>query len=154
MQKITPFLWFEKDMKGIITYYRSIFPDMKILSGGELDETPSGSVQIKTVSIFGQELTLMAAGPEFKFNESFSLVISCKDQAEIDYYWERLTADGGKESQCGWCKDKYGLSWQVVPDAMTEMMSKGTKEQIGRVTQAFLKMKKFDIKVLEKAFNG
>lgn len=153
MQKITPFLWFEKDMKGIIDFYKSVFPDMKVTKGGELEDTPSGAVQMATFEIFGQELSLMTAGPMFRFNEAISFMISCETQEEIDYYWNALTANGGQESQCGWCKDKYGLSWQVVPTAMGKMMSEGSKEQIARVTEAFMKMKKFDIKILEEAFN-
>ncbi|HTK33398.1 MAG TPA: VOC family protein [Candidatus Paceibacterota bacterium] len=154
MQKITPFLWFDKKMKEITDYYISIFPGAKVTSKGELSDTPSGEVEMATLEIFGQELSMMTAGPMFKFNEAVSFVINCKDQAEIDYYWDKLTANGGQESMCGWCKDKYGLSWQVVPDTMSEMMSTGTKEQIGRVTQAFLKMKKFDLKTLQEAFEG
>jgi predicted 3-demethylubiquinone-9 3-methyltransferase (glyoxalase superfamily) len=151
MQKITPFLWFDKDMKGIIDFYKSVFPDMKVSSGGELEDTPSGTVQMATIEILGQKLSLMTAGPIFKFNEAVSFVVNCDTQEEIDYYWEKLSAVPESE-QCGWLKDKYGLSWQVVPSAMNKMMSSGTKEQIARVTQAFLKMKKFDIKTLEEAF--
>lgn len=153
MKKITPFLWFDKNMKEITDYYLSIFPDAKVHTGGELSDTPSGNVEMAMIEIFGQELRLMTAGPMFKFNESISFVIDCEDQAEIDYYWNALTANGGQESECGWCKDKYGLSWQVVPTAMERMMASGDKEKIGRVTQAFLKMKKFDIKTLEEEFN-
>ena len=106
-----------------------------------------------TIEIFGQELSLMTAGPMFKFNEAISFVITCEDQAEIDYYWNALTSNGGQESQCGWCKDKYGLSWQIVPSVMSTMMASGNKEKIGRVTQAFLKMKKFDIQTLQNEFD-
>ena len=152
MKKITPFLWFDKNLKEITDYYISIFPDAKLESNGTLSDTPSGDVETATLEIFGQELSLMTAGPMFKFNEAISFVISCEDQKEIDYYWEKLTTNGGQESQCGWCKDKYGLSWQVVPNALSELLSKGDDEQRGRVTQAFLKMKKFDIAGLEEAF--
>lgn len=152
MKKITPFLWFDKNLKEIIDFYVSVFPDVKVSSRGELSDTPSGNVEMATLEIFGQELSLMTAGPMFTFNEAISFVISCDSQDEIDYYWEKLIASGGSESQCGWLKDKYGLSWQVVPSRMNEMMSTGTKEQIGRVTQAFLTMKKFDIAKLEEAF--
>ena len=152
MQKITPFLWFDKNLKEIVDFYSSVFPDLKILSKGDLSDTPSGAVEIVTIEILGQELSIMTAGPLFKFNESISFVITCEDQKEIDYYWNKLTSDGGQESQCGWCKDKYGLSWQVVPTIMNTMMSSGNKEKIGRVTQAFLKMKKFDIQTLKDVF--
>jgi predicted 3-demethylubiquinone-9 3-methyltransferase (glyoxalase superfamily) len=154
MKKITPFLWFDKNLKEIIDFYVSVFPDAKVSSRGELSDTPSGNVEMATLEIFGQELSLMTAGPMFTFNEAISFVISCDSQDEIDYYWEKLIASGGSESQCGWLKDKYGLSWQVVPSRMNEMMSTGTQEQIGRVTQAFLTMKKFDIAKLEEAFRG
>ena len=140
-------------MKEITDYYLSIFPGAKLHTGGELSDTPSGNVEMAMLEIFGQELRLMTAGPMFKFNESISFVIDCEDQAEVDYYWNALTTNGGQEGECGWCKDKYGLSWQVVPTAMERMMASGDKEKIGRVTQAFLKMKKFDIKTLEEEFN-
>jgi predicted 3-demethylubiquinone-9 3-methyltransferase (glyoxalase superfamily) len=106
-----------------------------------------------TIELLGQELRLMTAGPMFKFTEAISFVITCENQQEIDYYWDRLSAVPEAE-QCGWLKDKYGLSWQVVPSIMEKMMSSHDKEKIGRVTQAFLKMKKFDIKILEEVFNS
>lgn len=153
MKKLTPFLWFDKDMKGIIDFYKSVFPDMQVSGGGELDNTPSGQVQMATIEIMGQELSLMTAGPMFHFNEAISMMITCDTQDEIDYYWNALTADGGTEGPCGWLKDKYGLSWQVAPNVMNKMMKEGSKEQINRVTEAFMKMKKFDIKTLEDAYN-
>ncbi len=153
MKKITPFLWFDKNLKEIINFYVSVFPDAKVRGNGNLSDTPSGEVEMATIEIFGQELSLMTAGPMFKFNEAISFVITCEDQTEIDYYWNALTSNGGQESQCGWCKDKYGLSWQIVPSAMSTMMASGNKEKIGRVTQAFLKMKKFDIQTLQNEFD-
>ena len=108
MLKITPFLWFDKDMKGIIDFYKSVFPDMKVHSGGELEDTPSGAVQMATLEIMGQELSLMTAGPMFKFNEAISLMVTCDNQEEIDYHWNALTANGGSEGPCGWLKDRYG----------------------------------------------
>ena len=154
MTHITPFLWFDKNLKEITDFYMSVFPGSKITSKGTLSDTPSGEVEVATMEILGQRIQMMTAGPLFHFTEAISLVISCKDQAEVDYYWEKLTSNGGTESQCGWLKDKYGLSWQVVPQDFERMMSTGTKEQMGRVTQAFLQMKKFDIATLEAAFNG
>lgn len=152
--KITPFLWFDKNLKEITDFYLSVFPGATLRNAGSLSDTPSGDVETATLEIFGQELNLMTAGPMFKFNEAISFVISCEDQKEVDYYWNKLTAGGGSESSCGWLKDKYGLSWQVVPSALGDLMSRATDEQRGRVTQAFLKMKKFDIAGLEKAFKG
>lgn len=153
MKKITPFLWFDKNLKEIKDYYLSIFPDSKFESNGTLSDTPSGEVETGTLEILGQEFSVMTAGPTFKFNEAVSFVINCEDQKEVDYYWEKLTTNGGAESQCGWCKDKYGLSWQVVPKALGELMSKGSDKQKGQIVQAFMKMKKFDVAGLEKAFN-
>lgn len=153
MKKITPFLWFDKNMKEITDFYQSVFPDAKVSRMPNLSDTPSGEVEQATMEIFGQEFSLMTAGPFFKFNEAISFMVACDTQEEIDYYWEKLSAVPEAE-QCGWLKDKYGLSWQIVPSAMNEMMSKGTPEQIARVTQAFLKMKKFDIKTLEQAYQG
>ncbi len=294
MKTIVPFLWFEKDIDQIISYYASIFPDVTGGGDGKLDNTPSGHVQMKSMYIYGQQFDLMTTGPYlpfnptisfiincdttdeaddlwqkitkegkelmpldsydfaqkfgwgqdkygvswqvlcmdgkkpeekivstlmfcgdvcgrakeavdfytgiFKnshvdyvtpydgtepvdddrahtkhagfmldgtrfavldsgkkspltFNQAISFVVNCKDQEEVDYYWEKLT-DGGAEVQCGWLNDKFGVPWQVVPVRMTEMLSSGTKEQIARVTEAFMKMKKFDIKKLEEAFEG
>jgi predicted 3-demethylubiquinone-9 3-methyltransferase (glyoxalase superfamily) len=154
MQKIVPFLWFEKDLKGIISFYKSVFPDIKVSGGGELENTPSGSVEMATIEILGQKLSLMTAGPMFKFNEAISLMINCDTQEEIDYYWEKLILDGGQEGPCGWLKDKYGLSWQIAPSIMNKMMTEGTPEQRNRVKDAFMKMKKFNIQELINAFEG
>lgn len=140
-------------MKGIIDFYKSVFPDMRVSTGGELEETPSGKVEMATIEILGQELSLMTAGPMFKFNEAISMMIVCDTQEEIDYYWSALAANGGSEGPCGWLKDKYGLSWQIAPAAMNKMMKEGTKDQVKRVTEAFMKMKKFDIKTLEDVYN-
>ncbi len=154
MKKITPFLWFDKNLKEITDYYVSVFPDAKVESDGGLSDTPSGDVEMATMEIFGQEFSLMTAGPMFKFNEAVSFVISCENQEEVDYYWNALTTNGGQESQCGWLKDKYGLSWQVVPTALGELMSKSDSEQRSRITKAFLQMKKFDIEKLHDAFTN
>jgi predicted 3-demethylubiquinone-9 3-methyltransferase (glyoxalase superfamily) len=153
MKKITPFLWFDKNLKEITDFYLSVFPEAKLSVNGSLSDTPSGDVEMATLEILGQELSFMTAGPMFKFNEAISFVIKCENQEEIDYYWGKLSAVPEAE-QCGWLKDKYGLSWQIVPAVMDKMMSSGDKEKIGRVTQAFLKMKKFDIAALQNAFEG
>jgi predicted 3-demethylubiquinone-9 3-methyltransferase (glyoxalase superfamily) len=153
MKKITPFLWFDKNLKEITDFYVSVFPDAKVTSGGSLSDTPSGDVEVATLEIFGQELSLMTAGPLFKFNEAISFVVRCENQAEIDYYWGKLSAVP-EAGQCGWVKDRYGLSWQIVPTVMDQMMSSGDQDKIGRVTAAFLTMKKFDIAKLQAAFDG
>jgi predicted 3-demethylubiquinone-9 3-methyltransferase (glyoxalase superfamily) len=153
MGKITPFLWFEKDAGGAARFYTSIFKDSKIKSTTRFDNTPSGPVEIATIELLGQEFTLMAAGPLFKFNEAISFVVECETQEEIDYYWGKLSADP-KAEQCGWLKDRYGLSWQIVPTALSRMMRDKDRERVARVTQAFLKMKKFDIAALQRAYDG
>jgi predicted 3-demethylubiquinone-9 3-methyltransferase (glyoxalase superfamily) len=153
MQKITPFLWFDKEAGQAAKFYTSIFKNSKIKKSSVLNDTPSGTVEIVTIELFGQDFTLMSAGPLFKFNESVSFVVSCKDQKEVDYYWNKLTADGGQESMCGWLKDKYGLSWQIVPTVLQKMLKDKDKKKVARVTQAFLKMKKFDLKKLQQAYD-
>jgi predicted 3-demethylubiquinone-9 3-methyltransferase (glyoxalase superfamily) len=154
MATLTPFLWFDTNLKEITDFYKSVFPDATIESDGELSDTPSGNVEMATMTILGQKLSMMTAGPMFKFTEAISMMIVVDTQEELDYYWEKLTADGGTEGQCGWLKDKYGLSWQVVPRQMNQMLREGTPEQKGRVMQAFMQMKKFDIAALERAFAG
>lgn len=162
MQKITPHLWFEKQAKEAAEFYVSVFsgspeasreggPNSKINNVTTLHDTPSGTVDVVSFELSGQPFMAISAGPLFKFNESISFIVPCETQEEIDYFWEKLSAVPESE-QCGWLKDKYGLSWQIVPTAMDEMMEKGTPEQITRVTQAFLKMKKFDIEELKKEY--
>ena len=153
VQKITPFLWFDKEAAEAARFYTSVFKGSKIKDSRKLDNTPSGTVEIITIDLLGQEFTLMSAGPLFKFNESISFVVNCENQKEIDYYWDQLSADP-KAEQCGWLRDKFGLSWQIVPVEMEEMMRNGTKQQIARVTEAFLKMKKFDVAKLRDAYEG
>ncbi len=153
IQKITPFLWFDKEATEAAKFYVSVFKGSSIKESRVLKNTPSGTVEIVTVELLGQEFTLMSAGPFFKFNESVSFVVPCESQEEIDYYWEKLSADP-KAEQCGWLKDKYGLSWQIVPAVLAEMQKDKDREKVARVTEAFLKMKKFDIAALEKAYAG
>lgn len=138
--QIYPCLWFDGHAKAAADFYCSIFPNSKIVSD-------SGTVV--NFELNGQPYVGLNAGDLFKFNEAVSFVVSCKDQEEIDYYWSKLTANGGSEGNCGWCKDQYGLSWQVVPSILGELMSNPDKGQ--RVIQAFLKMKKFDIEILLNA---
>jgi predicted 3-demethylubiquinone-9 3-methyltransferase (glyoxalase superfamily) len=131
-----------------------VFPDSKITHEATIRgvPTPSGDCDIVSFELAGQAFMGISAGPMFKFNEAISFLIPCETQEEIDYYWEKLSADPAAE-QCGWLKDKFGLSWQVWPRALGEMMEKGTPEQVARVTKAMLAMKKFDISALEKADN-
>ena len=152
MQKITPFLWFDKEAGEAAKFYTSIFKDAKILDRTTLENTPSGTVEIVTIELIGQEFRLMSAGPLFKFNEAISFVVHCETQLEIDHYWEKLSADPQAE-QCGWLKDKYGVSWQIVPTVMFEMQKSKDRKKLARVTQAFLQMKKFDIAELQRAYD-
>ncbi len=147
MQKITPHLWFDKEAGEAAIFYASVFPDSRIKNKVILHDTPSGTVEVITIEILGQEFTLMSAGPLFKFNEAISFVVNCKDQEEVDYYWNKLSAVPEAE-QCGWLKDKYGVSWQIVPTVLEELLG---KDKSGKVTQAMLQMKKIDIAKLNGA---
>src|SRR5262245_4732345 len=153
MKPITPQLWFDKEAKEAAQFYCSVFPNSKITSATTLNKPPSGEFDVVAFELNGQPFMAISAGPLFKFNESISFMVSCETQAEIDRYWEKLSAVPAAE-QCGWLKDKYGLSWQIVPSAMNEMMAKATPDQMARVTQAFLAMKKFDVARLQEAFDG
>jgi predicted 3-demethylubiquinone-9 3-methyltransferase (glyoxalase superfamily) len=152
-QKIVPHLWYDKEAREAAEFYTSIFPDSKVTNVTTLRNTPSGDADVVSFELSGQPFMAISAGPMFKFNEAISLMVYCDTQKEIDYYWEKLSADPEAE-QCGWLKDKYGLSWQVVPSRMDEMFESGTQEQIARITQAFLPMKKLHIGVLEAAYKG
>jgi predicted 3-demethylubiquinone-9 3-methyltransferase (glyoxalase superfamily) len=154
MQKITPFLWFNDQAEEAMNYYAKIFKNSKIGSINRYPEGtpgPAGTVMTATIVIENQEFTLLNGGPEFQFNESVSFVIHTADQAETDYYWNALTADGGQPSQCGWLKDKFGLSWQVVPDVLTELIGDPDPAKSQRVVQALMPMTKIDIAQLEQA---
>ena len=152
-QKITPHLWFDKEAREAAEFYVSVFPDSKVTTVRTIHNTPSGSVEMVSFELMGQQFMAISAGPLFKFNESISFVVTCETQDEIDYYWQKLSAVPEAE-QCGWLKDRYGLSWQIVPSAMGEMMKEGDPGKIGRLTEAFLRMKKFDIAALRKAYEG
>lgn len=152
-QKIVPHLWYNKEAKEAAKFYVSIFPKSKITNITTITDTPSGDCDIVSFELAGQPFMAISAGPLFKFNESISFMVYCKNQKEIDYYWKKLSAVPESE-QCGWLKDKYGLSWQIVPASMDKMMKTKDKKKLARFTQAFLQMKKFDIKELEKAYKG
>lgn len=139
-QPIYPCLWFDGQAKAAADFYCSVFTPSRIL-----EENPI----VVTFELNGRKFMALNGGPHFKFNEAVSLVINCNTQEEIDYYWETLTANGGQESQCGWLKDRFGLSWQIVPTALGRLMS--DPERAPRVTQVLMKMKKLDIAVLEQA---
>jgi predicted 3-demethylubiquinone-9 3-methyltransferase (glyoxalase superfamily) len=163
MQKITPFLWFDREAEEASKFYTSIFKNSKIgriLRYGEkaakISSTgrPAGSVLTVELEIEGQKFVALNGGPRFKFNESISFVVNCETQQEVDYFWEKLTANGGEESQCGWLKDKFGLSWQVVPTLLIDMLHDKDSEKSEGVTEAMLQMKKIDIEKLKAAYRG
>jgi predicted 3-demethylubiquinone-9 3-methyltransferase (glyoxalase superfamily) len=157
MQKITPFLWFDNNAEEAVILYTSIFKNSKILSEsryGDAGPGPKGSVMVISFELNGQQFTALNGGPLFKFNESVSFVVNCETQAEVDEYWQKLTANGGAESQCGWLKDKFGLSWQIVPTILSELVSSKDAVKSGRAMTAMLKMKKLDIQKLKDAYNG
>ena len=156
-QKITPFLWFENQAEEAANFYCSIFKDSKvgnIVRYGDAGPGPKGTVMIVTFQLAGQEFTALNGGPRFKFTEAISFVVNSQTQEEIDYFWEKLTADGGQESMCGWLKDKFGLSWQIVPTDLPQLMQSGDAKKSERVMQAILQMKKFDIAKLKEAYEG
>ena len=152
-QKITPCLWVEtKDAKAVADYYLSIFKDGKLKEHHKYTNPPeAGGSDFETaiIEINGIEFSILAAGPFFKFNESVSFVINCKDQAEVDYYWDALTANGGQESSCGWCKDKYGLSWQVVPVEYFDLLNSEDPKVREKVIKNTLKQKKLVLSELK-----
>ena len=154
MQKITPFLWFNNDAEEAANLYVSLFPNSKILGVsryGDGGPGPKGSVMTVKFLLEGMEFIGLNGGPMFQFTEAVSFVVRCDTQSEIDKYWEKLTANGGAESQCGWLKDKFGLSWQIVPSALGEWMTSKDPGRSQRVMQALLQMRKLDIRVLQEA---
>lgn len=153
MKPITPHLWFDKEAKDAAEFYCSVFPNSRIHSVRTLRDTPSGDCDVVSFELNGQPFMAISAGPLFRFNEAISFQVPCETQAEIDHYWSKLSAVKEAE-QCGWCKDKYGLSWQVVPSALGQMLSTASADQLARVTQAFLPMKKFDLAALQRAYDG
>src|SRR5688572_2291094 len=156
MQKITPFLWFDGQAEEAARFYTSIFKNSHIGDSSDYDEKTAeqtgqqpGSPMTVEFTLDGQKFVGLNGGPMFKFTEAVSFAISCEDQAEVDYYWERLTADGGEESMCGWLKDKFGLSWQVVPKRLLELLRDG--EKAPKIMGAVMQMKKLDIATIEAA---
>ncbi|MBK7882897.1 MAG: VOC family protein [Chitinophagaceae bacterium] len=159
MQKITPNLWFDTQAEEAANYYTSIFKNSSIgkisyfgKEGYEIHKMPEGTVMVIEFELEGQKFIGLNGGPVFKFNEAVSFIVNCENQEEVDYYWDKLSAGGEKNAQqCGWLKDKFGLSWQIVPTILAELMTNKDKEKSGRVMSAMLQMKKIDIKTLEQA---
>ena len=157
MQKITTFLWFDREAEEAAKFYCSVFKNSKILGiTRHLEGSGVGKGDVLTVQfrLGDQEYVALNGGPTFKFTEAISLMISCKDQKEVDYYWEKLLAGGGKESACGWLKDKYGLSWQVTPAILLEMIADKDRRKAQRAFDAMLQMRKIEIKKLQEAYEG
>jgi predicted 3-demethylubiquinone-9 3-methyltransferase (glyoxalase superfamily) len=156
-QEIVPNLWFDTEAEESAEFYCSIFPNSKILNVARYTEAgprEAGMVMTVDFELNGNRFTAINGGPEFKFDEAVSFLITCEDQDEIDHYWEKLIADGGQESMCGWLKDKYGLSWQVVPEGFAEIFSDPDPEKAKRTMEALLKMRKLDVAALRAAAEG
>ena len=157
MQKIVPFLWFEDRAEEAVNFYTSLFKNSKVGSITRMGEEvpgPKGKVMTATFQLNGQEFMALNGGPleGFKFNGAISFFVNCETQAEVDELWGKLTADGGQESQCGWLTDKFGVTWQIVPTALGEMLGDKDPAKVQRVTHAMLQMKKLDVAVLKRAY--
>jgi predicted 3-demethylubiquinone-9 3-methyltransferase (glyoxalase superfamily) len=157
MQKITPFLWFNNQVEEAANFYVSIFRNSKITdvtrygeAGAKASGRPKGSVMIVKLQLEGQEFVALNGGPHFKFTEAISFVVNCQTQKEVDKFWEKLSA-GGEKGQCGWLKDKYGVSWQIVPTVLVELLNDKDTRKSQRVMEAMLQMNKIDIKILRRA---
>jgi predicted 3-demethylubiquinone-9 3-methyltransferase (glyoxalase superfamily) len=157
MRQITPFLWFDNQAEEAVDFFASVFDDVKVTKIARYPEgapAPAGSVMTVDFELEGKPFVALNGGPHFKFTEAISFVVSCDTQDEIDEFWEKLTAGGGEESQCGWLKDRFGLSWQIVPRNIEELMTDPDPERSRRVTEALMGMKKIDIGELERAREG
>jgi len=162
MQKITPCLWFDDQAEEAVALYTAIFPNSSIVNvarygeaGHDVHGRPAGSVMAIAFKLDGQSFSALNGGPAFKFNEAISFQVDCRDQKEVDYYWEKLSAGGDpKAQQCGWLKDKYGASWQIVPTVLIEMLNDPDSQKSQRTMQAMLQMKKIDIEKLRQAHGG
>lgn len=156
-QKIKTFLWFDTNAEEAANFYVSLFEDSRILNiarCGDAGPGPKGSAMTVNFQLAGQEFVALNGGPHFKFTEAISLLVDCGSQKEVDELWSKLTADGGAESQCGWLKDKFGLSWQIIPKALFKLMGDPDPVKSKRVMEAMLKMRKIDIAGLERAYDG
>lgn len=154
MQKITPFLWFDDNAEEAMNFYISLFKNSKVLSltrYGEAGPGPKGSVMTVAFELDGQKFVALNGGPHFKFTEAISWVVNCDDQGEVDVLWEKLS-DGGKKGQCGWLKDKYGMSWQIVPTVLVKLLSDADVVKSQRVMKAMMQMTKIDIRGLQQAY--
>ncbi len=156
IQKIVPFLWFDGKAEEAIKLYTSVFKNSKIINityWGEGSSFPKNQVMNGTFELEGQKFYAFDAGPQFKFTEAISFFVNAETQEEIDYFWEKLTANGGEESMCGWLKDKFGVSWQIVPPVLGELLGSKNRAKAAKAMQAMLQMRKIDIKKLKEAFD-
>ena len=151
MKRITPFLWFDKEAEEAMNFYVSLFKNSKV---NNVSRGPDGTAFIVSFELDGQEFMGLNAGPQFKFNEAVSMFVNCEDQAEVDYFWNALIANGGEESMCGWLKDRFGLSWQIVPTRLGQLMGDPDRVKAGRVMEAMLKMRKIVVADLQMAYDG
>ncbi len=149
--KIAPFLWYDRDLAEVLDFYRGIFPDFTVI---DANPAPDGSVMMATFEVAGQEVLALNGGPGHPFTDAISLFVSVDTQEEVDTLWSALTADGGGESRCGWLKDRFGLSWQIIPTALGRLMGDPDREKSSRVVQAMLQMNKIDVAALEAAHRG
>jgi len=155
-QQITPFLWFDDNADKAVNFYLSIFKDSRLLDAtryGEAGPGPKGTIMTATFELNGQQFIALNGGPRYKFTEAVSFVVKCETQEEIDYYWDKLL-DGGEPQRCGWLKDRFGLSWQIVPAQLSELFGGNDPQRAGRVMQAMMQMVKFDLAKLKEAYNG
>ena len=155
--KVTPFLWLDTQAEAAANFYVSLFADAKIVDvarWGAGSPYPEGSVMSATVDLAGQQYILFNGGPHYQLNESFSLFVSCEDQAEVDHFWNALVADGGAPIQCGWLKDRFGVTWQIVPKALMRLLGDKDRAKAGRVMQSMMEMVKLDVAELERAAAG
>ncbi len=157
MSKITPFLWFDNQAEEAMNFYVSLFDNSKIVNVsryGEGAPVPAGTVMSASFELDGQTVMALNGGPMYQLTEAFSFFVSCETQEEVDHFWNNLTANGGEEGQCGWLKDKFGLSWQIVPSALGQMLGDPDPDKSRRTMEAMLKMKKIDVPTLRQAYNG
>lgn len=157
MQKITPFLWFNDQAEEAMTLYTSVFKNSRVVSATRNPKGapgPEGALLVGSVVLDGQKFLLLNGGPQFSFSPAVSFVVDCKTQEEVDEFWEKLSEGGGEKQQCGWLKDRFGVSWQIVPSIMGELMQSATPEQASRIMQAMMQMTKIDIQGLKDAAEG